>query len=56
MRYNKRSLETVIETLREWSEQTEETLGNVITEAREELLQTRLDALNSAIEALEDIE
>jgi DNA-binding ferritin-like protein len=57
-RYNVRALQKVIALLENWIEQTEETLGNAEeagNDNRADMLQSRLESLEEARDALESI-
>jgi len=60
-KYSITQINRVLEELRAWHESTEETLDNeenkdYPNEERVDMLQTRLDSLQEAIDALENIE
>ena len=60
-RYNSTSLGNMVEELKSWTEQTQDTLDNAESQEypndnRIETLSNRMDALQAAIDSLEEIE
>jgi len=56
IRYNKRSLDTIILQLTAWVDQTRDSMDNTENEERLDMLDERITALEEAIDALSNID
>jgi len=56
IRYNRRSLDTIILQLESWVDQSTDSMDNTENDERIDMLSERIDALQQAVDALSNIE